>query len=111
MKQEAIPNKASDPQLIPYTQAQVKEIENKGWVFNPYYTLHELAFFNRLYTREFCLKILIQGENNPPTKLDYTPFGAFMGARVTLVKSLGISYTEQVADELYEQAWIDWNAA
>lgn len=102
------PNQANGPKIILSGEA-IDQLQAEGYIINPYWTLAHNVCYNRIHTPAYLQKIFYDGEEHQPSKQDYTPFGAFMGARLSLIKSLGVSVSKQVFDEVYQKAWAEWN--
>lgn len=106
MLKEIIPNRAGEPADI-LTLQVVQTLERKNYIVFPFNSMAENKFLNRMYHKEF-LKAYFRGAVQAPDKKAYTPFGAFVGARLLLAESLGIPQTDQVIQWVYEQAWGEW---
>lgn len=101
------PNRADGLQIVLQNDA-IDQLQAEGYIINPYWELAHNIAYNRIHTPAYLRKIFYDGEEHQPTKQDYTPFGAFMGARLRVIKSLGVRVSEQVFDEVYEKAWVEW---
>lgn len=104
---DIIPNRAGEIATTLSHEAKINLLE-QGFIINPYLDAYTITAFNRIYNETYLIHIFEQGKTHQPKVTNYTLFGAYMAGRLTVLRSLGISVSDEVWNELYEQAWADW---